>query len=176
MCLRKLVCIAIAAVPLWLGDTPARAGTDWELTEHGRVLDVVNHLFIETDNKNWSALEHIFAPKVRFDVTSLAGGKPSTMSGKQIAAAWKKRLDPVKQVHHQTSNYLVKIDTSGKRAKVFCHVTVMHYRPEHEKRSITTFVGSYDLHLVQTKGRWFVDGFKFNKKFVFESPARPPKP
>ena len=166
---RSIVCIVAAAVTALsclsaLSSGAALAQTDWQLTERVRVIDVVNRLFIETDNKNWKELERIFARKVRFDVSSLAGGKPSTMTGKQIAAAWKKGLEPVKQVHHQTGNVLVEI--KGKAAKVFCYGTATHYRPENKKRPITTFVGSYDLHLTQSKAGWVIDGFKFNKKYV----------
>lgn len=166
MSLRKFTVVAVVAALLWVDSGSALAGSIWQLTERVRVLEVVNSLFIETDNKNWKAVAQILAPKVHFDMTSLTGGKPTTTTNNQIVATWKKGLEAVNQVHHQLGNYLIRIDMSGRKAKVFCYGTATHYQPERKEHPITTFVGSYDLHLANTKGGWVIDGFKFNKKYV----------
>jgi len=128
------------------------------------VIDVDNRLFIQTDAKNWSAVEQVFAPSVAFDMTSLAGGKPQTLTPQQISKAWSEGLANVQAVHHQVGNYVVTFDRSG--AKVFCNGMATHYKPK-EARKVTWFVGTYDLHLIQDANKnWVIDAFKFNVKYV----------
>jgi hypothetical protein len=124
---------------------------------------VVTELFVATDNKDWDQVEKLFAPMVEFDMTSLAGGKPARMAGKDIAAAWKQGLSAVNQVHHQAGNYLFHETSEG--IEVFCYATATHYH-KNKKKKITTFVGSYDMRVVKRETGWVIDRFKFNKKYV----------
>lgn len=133
------------------------------LLDRRAVTDAVNRLFIETDRKNWYAVAMLFADSVRFDMTSLAGGAPARMTGKEIAAAWQTGLAEVQAVHHQASNYLV--DVEGDEATVYCYATATHYRPETDK-ALTTFVGAYDIHLVRGAGHWRIDAFRYESKYV----------
>ena len=127
------------------------------------VQDAVNALFLATDAKDWPRVEAAFTDEVHFDMTSLAGGEPATMSGKAIAAAWAEGLDAVNAVHHQTGNFVVRVEGDG--ATVFCYGTATHHRPDTDK-PITSFVGSYDFHLVRRGDDWRIDSFRFNKKYV----------
>jgi len=52
------------------------------------VEEVVTRLFIETDRRDWAAVKACFAPSVRFDMTSMAGGSPATMSLDEITSGW----------------------------------------------------------------------------------------
>lgn len=134
-----------------------------DLVERQHVVDVVTRLFNSTDEKNWEEVKEVFADEVFFDLTSLAGGEPSTMTPQQIADAWDEGLKDVSAIHHQTGNHVVTLD--GDRAEVFCYGIATHYRPDEEK-PITTFVGSYDLHLTERGGEWKIDLFRFNSKYV----------
>ncbi len=51
------------------------------------VRDVVNRLFISTDNREWDSVKAVFAPEVLFDMTSMVGGEPVTMKPSNIVAA-----------------------------------------------------------------------------------------
>ena len=45
------------------------------------VIARANDLFLCTDRKDWQCVKDVFAPQVLFDMTSLAGGQPATLSG-----------------------------------------------------------------------------------------------
>jgi len=134
-----------------------------ELWDRLTVQDAINELFLATDAKAWDRVRAAFAEQVLFDMTSLAGGEPATMTPDAIASTWAEGLDPVAAVHHQTGNYVVQVD--GDRARAGCYGTATHYTPEQEKR-VTYFVGSYDFHLTRTAAGWKIDGFRFDKKYV----------
>lgn len=125
--------------------------------------DAVNELFLATDLKDWERVKAVFANEVHFDMTSLAGGAPARLSPQAIADAWKTGLTPVQAVHHQTGNFVVRVQ--GDSAAVSCYGTATHYRPEQEKK-LTYFVGSYDFHLTRVGSGWKIDSFRFNKKYV----------
>ncbi len=134
------------------------------LIRSDEVINTINRLFIKTDNKDWPAVKALFADEVLFDMTSLAGGQPSKLSPQQIVDAWDKGLKNVAAIHHQAGNYIVTLGRNG--ADVFCYGIAKHYNPEHADKKITTFVGSYDFHLINTDSGWKIDRFKFNKKYV----------
>jgi len=134
-----------------------------ELWDRLDVQDAVNELFLATDLKAWDRVKETFADTVHFDMTSLAGGEPATLTPDAIAAAWAEGLGPVAEVHHQTGNFVIRVD--GDAATVNCYGIATHFRPEEEK-PVTTFVGGYEFHLVRTDGHWKIDRFRFNKKYI----------
>jgi hypothetical protein len=131
---------------------------EWE------VVARANDLFLCTDRKDWQCVKEVFAPQVLFDMTSLTGGQPTTLTGEQIAEGWEKGLKHLAAVHHQTGNY--KVTLKGSEADVFCYGIAYHYLPNPIERNTRTFVGSYDLHFVRSDKGWKIDQFKFNLKFI----------
>jgi hypothetical protein len=166
-CLMALVVSACAS-------SSADRASDSELQDYQNLLvkedvrDVVNRLFISTDNRDWDAVEAVFAPEVRFDMTSMVGGEPVTMKPADIVAAWDKGLEPLKAIHHQTGNYVISVD--GNAADVFCYGIASHYLPNKTHRNTRVFVGSYNFHLVKNSGDWQIDEFKFNLKYIDGNP------
>jgi len=126
-------------------------------------MQKVNELFIYTDKKDWGRVQKVFDDKVNFDMTSLVGGKPLSLSPKEITDGWDKGLSKIPVVHHQLGNYLITLDKNT--ATVFCYGTAVHYLQNPSGNNTRTFVGSYDIHLVK-KGEWVIDSFKYNSKFV----------
>ncbi|MFO1526327.1 MAG: nuclear transport factor 2 family protein [Turneriella sp.] len=143
--------------------TVAVGATSCGTCDEELVLQKVNDLFLETDNRNWPAVQAIFDDSVVFDVTSMAGGKPQNLTPSDITGAWDQGLKKLKAIHHQTGNFRVKV--TGNEATVFCYGTAHHYLPTKSRRNTRTFVGSYDFRLVKKKD-WKISGFKFNLKFV----------
>jgi hypothetical protein len=135
-----------------------------QLLDRDRIVDVINQLFIGTDSRDWATVGACLADRVHFDMTSLAGGSPSELSGAQIASGWEEGLRPMEAVHHQAGNYRVQLD--GDRATAFCYGTASHYRRTPSGRNTRVFVGSYDFGLTRTDGRWRIDAFRFNLKYV----------
>ena len=134
------------------------------LLEKEKIIDVINALFIGTDQRDWNWVKKCFAPQVHFDMTSLTGGEPVMMTPKQIADGWKKGLKPLKAVHHQSGNFVVRV--TDDEATAFCYAIALHYLPNKTGQNTRTFVGSYDFHLVKKRDRWQIDLFKFNLKYI----------
>lgn len=132
------------------------------------VKQVVNRLFISTDNRDWDTVKQLFAPTVLFDVTSMVGGDPVTMTPGDIVAAWDKGLKPLKAIHHQAGNYIVSVDQD--RAEVFCYGIASHYLPNKTNLNTRIFVGSYNFHLTMNSDTWQIDKFKFNLKYIDGNP------
>ncbi len=138
------------------------------MTDRDRVIDTVNRLFIGTDNRDWPGVKALFASTVLFDMTSLAGGRPATITPQEIVDGWDRGLKVLTAVHHQAGNFLV--DIKDCEAAVFCYGVAWHYLPNKTNRNTRTFVGSYDVHLVVQDAEWKIDRFKFNLKFIDGNP------
>jgi hypothetical protein len=138
------------------------------LLDREKIMETLNGLFLGTDQRDWVWVKKCFAPQVHFDMTSMGGGEPTTLTPEQIADGWKKGLKPLKAIHHQTGNFVVKI--TGEEATAFCYGMAMHYLPNQTGQNTRTFVGSYDFHLIKKRERWQIDLFKFNLKFIDGNP------
>ena len=134
------------------------------LVEKDRILDVVNELFVGTDERDWGRVASALAPRVHFDVRSMTGAAPETLEAAAIIAAWQEGLRPLKAVHHQTGNFRVHV--AGGEADVFCYATASHYLPNRTGRNSRVFVGSYELHLTRQAGAWRIDRFRFHLKYI----------
>ncbi|MGE5172885.1 MAG: nuclear transport factor 2 family protein [Betaproteobacteria bacterium] len=135
-----------------------------DTTEKDRVIETVNRLFINTDKRDWPEVKALFASRVLFDMTSLAGGQPAIITPQEIVDGWDKGLKALTAIHHQTGNFLV--DIKGDETTLFCYGVAWHYLPNKTNRNTRTFVGSYDFHLKKQDGEWKIDRFKFNLKFI----------
>jgi hypothetical protein len=138
------------------------------LIERNKIIDRANKLFIATDNRDWVAVNECFTDSVLFDMTSLAGGEPLRVSSQNIIDAWDAGLKALKAVHHQSGNFVVEIN--GNEADMFCYGIAAHYLPNKTNRNVRTFVGSYNMHLIQQSTDWKIDRFKYNLKYIDGNP------
>jgi hypothetical protein len=134
------------------------------MTERDQVIEAVTTLFVETDKRDWAAVQSCFAGEVFFDMSSLGGAKPASTTPDRIAAGWRDGLKTLKAIHHQVGNFLVHI--AGNEATVFCYGTAVHYLPNRTNRNTRTFVGSYEFHLVKIGDSWRIDAMAYHSKFV----------
>ena len=134
------------------------------MSDRSDIIEAITNLFIATDERNWSRVRHCFATHVTFDMTSLAGGAPATLTPEQIAEGWEQGLRPIQSVHHQAGNFIVRLGSD--EAEAFCYAIAYHYRPVKSGNNTRVFVGSYDFHFVRSFEVWKIDGFKFNLKFI----------
>lgn len=135
-----------------------------ELIEQNAVINTVNRLFINTDERKWQAVSDCFADEVLFDMTSMVGGEPVKLTPQQITDTWDTGLKGLKAIHHQAGNYIVTIKEN--EADVFCYAIATHYFPNPSGDNTFTFVGSYNFHLVKKNQSWKIDMFKFNLKYT----------
>ena len=138
------------------------------MSDHSAIIETITNLFVGTDERDWARVRRCFATRVLFDMTSLAGGEPSTLTPQEIADGWDKGLKPIQSVHHQAGNFLVRV--GGDEADAFCYAVAYHYRPVKSGQNTRVFVGSYEFHLVRTFEQWKIDAFKFNLKFIDGNP------
>ena len=138
------------------------------LLKKDQIVGIINDLFTGTDNRDWVKVKRCLADKVLFDMTSLAGGSPSTMTPQQIVEVWEKGLKDLKAIHHQAGNYTVAV--KGHEATAHCYGIAYHYLPNKTNQNTRTFVGSYDFHLRDVDQTWRIDRFKFNLKFIDGNP------
>ncbi len=134
------------------------------LIDKDRIRQVITTLFVRTDQRDWPAVRACFAPRVHFDMTSLAGGQPATMSPEEITRGWDEGLRALAAIHHQMGNLLIEL--WGAEADAFCYAIATHYLPNRSGRNTRTFVGSYDLHLQRDGGGWRIDAFRFSLKYM----------
>ena len=128
------------------------------------IIEIVNKLFVYTDNKEWDKLQkEVFTNVVDFDMSSL-GGEVAKKTSKQICEEWNKGFEGLDAVNHLAGNYLVNIH--NKSADVFAYATATHYKNSAVNGKTREFVGSYDLHLLKTGAAWKIDRFKYNLKYA----------
>jgi hypothetical protein len=135
-----------------------------DLIRKDEIATVINRLFVATDQRDWASVRDCFDPTVTFDMTSVAGGQPATLTPDQIAEAWSVGLKPIEALHHQTGN--MTIAASADRAQASCYGIAYHYRRTASGRNTRVFVGSYDFELRVTGSSWRIAAFKFNLKFI----------
>jgi hypothetical protein len=124
------------------------------------IVDTIHRLFIGTDRRDWAMVLEALAPELHVDLTSLAGGMPSTMLAADLAKAWDEGLRNLQAVHHQVGNHRVTV--TGDEATASCYGTATHFRPLPSGRNVRAFVGSYDFKLSRMAGRWRITSLRFN--------------
>ncbi|HWR25347.1 MAG TPA: nuclear transport factor 2 family protein, partial [Methanosarcina sp.] len=120
-----------------------------KLVQKDEIIDVANKLFIYTDEKKWEDVKNTFADEVLFDMTSMSGGIPATLTPQQIVDGWDTGLKKLKATHHQIGNY--RVNLKDREADLFCYGVAFHYLPNPTNNNTRTFVGSYDFHLIKTE-------------------------
>jgi hypothetical protein len=139
-----------------------------ELIAQDSIISTITQLFIATDDRNWPAVQDCFTSSVWFDMSSAGGGQPTHLAPSQIVAAWDAGLKPLKAIHHQAGNFIVRV--SGNQAEAFCYGIASHYLPNKSNQNTRLFVGSYDFGLLNEGGRWKISKFKFNLKYIDGNP------
>jgi hypothetical protein len=135
-------------------------------SKRDEIIEIVNKLFIYTDEQQWDQLLHeVFKENVYFNMSSLGSGDPQLLEATKICDLWKSGFEGIDAIHHQSGNFLVKFIEEEGRATVFCYAIAMHYKNGAQSKT-TEYVGSYDLNLVLTDLGWRIDGFKYNLKFI----------
>lgn len=134
------------------------------IIEKEKIIEVINLIFIGTDNRDWKMVKNCFADRVLFDMTSIAGGKPEELPAEQIIDGWDKGLKDLQYIQHHAGNYIVNINNNI--ADVFCYGTAYHYLENPSGRNTRTFVGSYNFQLRRIEDKWKINMFKFNLKFI----------
>ena len=127
-----------------------------------KVIDTVNNLFLNADKHNWQQVQQAFGDSVVMDFTSMNGGSPATMSGKQIADAWASFLPGFNSTHHQLSGFKISLKQDSATAEYFGHadhhlgnetwVVEANYTTELKNKNGNWYIISHILHLIKQSG------------------------
>lgn len=129
-----------------------------------QIIEIVNKLFIYTDEQKWDQLQNeVFTKEIWFDMSSM-GGEAKDITAKEVCEMWQKGFEGIDAVNHLSGNHLVTID--GADAEVFAYATATHYKKAAQQGNTRTFVGTYNIHLMQTQHGWRINAFKYNLKYV----------
>lgn len=135
-----------------------------KFTIRDEIVEVVNKLFIYTDMQDWDKLQsEVFADKVLFDMSSLAGEKAEKTS-KETCDSWRDGFAGIDSVNHLAGNYLVQID--NQTATVFAYATATHYNESATKGKTREFVGTYNIALTKGAGGWRIYQFRYNLRYA----------
>ena len=140
-----------------------------QLFTKAQITDVITELFIATDQRNWNRIHELMTETVRFDMTSVVGGKAVDTSADAITAGWETALKPLKAVHHQIGNFTIRLEEDG-RAEVTCYGIAYHYLPNASGHNTRVFVGDYAFGLKKVSGNWKISDFTFKLKFIDGNP------
>jgi SnoaL-like domain len=133
-------------------------------TVREQIVETVHKLFIYTDQKEWQKIQdHVFTAHVLFDMSSL-GMEVVKITSKNICETWEKGFTGLDAVNHLAGNILVKI--AHDQADVFAYATATHFKSAAMNGKTREFVGTYDLHLVDTVDGWRINEFKYNLKYM----------
>lgn len=160
----KLFCIVSTLLVTPLFQAQAAPLDIREVSDRIGIEETITKLFIKTDEKDWAAVQGVFAPSVKFDMSSLTGAAQTTLTPQAITAIWEKGLKPIPVIHHQAGNFRFQVD--GDSAEAHCYGIAFHYRPVASHHNTRTFVGSYDFHLLRADHTWKIDSFRYNSQFV----------
>ncbi|GHB80854.1 nuclear transport factor 2 family protein [Persicitalea jodogahamensis] len=132
-------------------------------TEREQIIEVVNRLFVYTDQQRWEALqEEVFTGHVQFDMSSM-GDESKELTSQEICEYWSKVFDGVDSVNHLAGNHLVTIVDNS--AEVFVYATATHFKESASEGKIREYFGTYNLHLKHMTEGWRIDSFKYELKF-----------
>jgi len=134
-------------------------------TDREQIVEVVNKLFVYTDQQEWAKLQNeVFTEEIHLDMSSL-GGPNENKSGKEVCEMWDEGFKDLDAVNHLGGNYLVTLTGEGK-ASVFAYATATHYKDSATQGKTREFVGTYHLGLTKTGNGWHINTFKYNLKYV----------
>lgn len=159
--------LCISATATFSQSTPnanAMQNSTEQSSERNAIIQTLQNIFIDTDNRNWEQVKAQFADQVLLDYTSMSGGEPSEITPQDIVDSWKGLLPGFKSTQHALSNFQVTI--ADDEADVFHYGTAWHHLPNEEGEDVWTVVGTYEHHLVKIDGLWKVDRMRFNLKFT----------
>jgi len=141
---RLIASIALAAA------SPAAA----EPADVAAVTTVVESVATLADRGEFDALERLYAPEVRVDYTSLAGGEPEVKSASALMTQWATVIPGFDRTRHAISD--VKVRLNGSTASATANVVADHWIDTRHWR----VSGRYDYGLVRDGRDWRITAHK----------------
>jgi hypothetical protein len=129
------------------------------MSDYADIIELVNSIFDTVDAKDWQTVEELFDEAVRVDFTSLDGGQPATITGAQLADAWRQGLHPRKRSFHMAGNHRVAID--GNTATATVKGYAYNALDAEAGGGVWEVWGRYEFPLRRTPSGWKAAGITF---------------
>ncbi len=125
------------------------------------IINIVNKMFVATDNLEWKELEDYFTKIITVDFSSLSGEKPTQMKAIDLINSWKLALPGFDSVHHQTGNFIVEKESEKEEYNVICYGTATRKF----ESDVESYVGSYNFKIVKDENNYKISSFTYNFKY-----------
>lgn len=128
------------------------------------IIEVVNKLFVYTDNQEWKKLlDEVFTDQIDFDMSSL-GGEKAEKTASSVCELWANGFKGIDSVNHLAGNYIVTIKDNA--ATVFAYATATHFKAAATNGKTREFVGTYNIGLSNQGNGWRINKFRYNLKYA----------
>ncbi|GAA3433309.1 nuclear transport factor 2 family protein [Kutzneria kofuensis] len=119
-------------------------------TDRAAIVETCTRMAWLADQRRWEELVEQFTDDVAVDYTSLNGGAPVRVRGRDLVAGWRAGLSGFDATQHLVSNHLVAID--GDTAVVTAAFQATHVLPNQRGGPIWRIGGDYRYELVRADG------------------------
>lgn len=119
------------------------------------IATIVEGVAILADRHDFEALEGLYAPEVRLDYTSLAGGAPEVVSPQALMTRWAGVLPGFERTRHAISDVAVTVRGAGARATA--RVIADHWLGQ----AYWQVRGDYAYELVRDGAEWRITAHTF---------------
>jgi ketosteroid isomerase-like protein len=147
-----------ASALIWSAVLAGAAPADALPSDEAAVATVVESVATLADRGEFDALERLYAPEVRVDYTSLAGGEPEVKSATALMTEWANVLPGFDRTRHAISN--IKVKLAGSTATATANVVADHWiGSRHWQVS-----GRYDYALARDGRDWRITAHRLTVK------------
>lgn len=127
-----------------------------DLVDRAAVADVVAQLAHTQDDRDWAALQRLFADTVHLDLSAhYHGDPPKSMSAGELVELARATLAGFDCTHHAASDLVVRL--SGDEAECRAHMVAYHHVPaDPGVTDHCTMRGLWQLGLRRSGERWLI--------------------
>jgi hypothetical protein len=132
------------------------------MNDKDQIKDVVTHVAMLQDMKQWERLEDYFVTKPFVDNKALSGEMPAVIPKHRLIDGWRREIG---SYFYATRHFIKKLAVrmvNSKRARVSTSVENVHYVADRGERYAWTVRGTVEYILVKTaNGTWKISQMIF---------------
>jgi hypothetical protein len=132
------------------------------MNDKDQIKDVVTHVAMLQDMKQWERLEEYFVTKPFVDNKALSGEMPAVIPKHRLIDSWRREIG---SYFYATRHFIKKLAVrmvNSKRARVSTSVENVHYVADRGERYAWTVRGTVEYILVKTaNGSWKISQMIF---------------
>jgi hypothetical protein len=132
------------------------------MNDKDQIKDVVTHVAMLQDMKQWERLEEYFVTKPFVDNKALSGEMPAVIPKHRLIDGWRREIG---SYFYATRHFIKKLAVrmvNSKRARVSTSVENVHYVADRGERYAWTVRGTVEYILVKTaNGTWKISQMIF---------------